>query len=192
MNKPLTRQDLKRQEILDQAQRLFWQGGFHATGVDALMADSGISKRTLYKYFPSKEHLIEAVLEQYGQSVDGALFAPARTRGEDAKAQILAVFDIRREMMEESGYKGCLAMKAGQEYAGKHAGIEAAGCQSSQYVEQRFVELCREAAVADPGTTGRQIGLLLQGAVITSQMRGHTEVFEAAKAAVRTLLNPVP
>lgn len=188
MDKPLTRQDIKRQEILDQAQRLFWCGGFHATGVDTVLADTGISKRTLYKYFPSKEHLIEAVLDQYGGAVDGALFEPAMARSTDPREQILAIFDVRREMMTCSDFQGCLAMKAGLEYTGKHAGIEARSRQSSLYVEQRFIDLCRAAGIKDAEEVGRQVNLLFQGAVMTAQMRRETDAFDAAKASVRRLL----
>jgi AcrR family transcriptional regulator len=188
MDKPLSRQDLKKQEILDQAQRLFWDGGFHATGVDAVMADTGISKRTLYKYFPSKEHLIEAVLDQYASAVDGALFEPAFARCADPREQILAIFDVRREMMNAGNCQGCLAIKAGQEYVGKHAGIEARSRDSSVYIEGRFVELCRAGGLADADEIGRQVNLVFQGAVMTSQMRRDTVVFDAAKVAVRRLI----
>ena len=75
----IARTSTKRQEIIDAAYRCFYDGGFHATGVDTVMADTGISKRTLYKYFPSKEHLIEAVLEHYGSGVEASLFGPAMT-----------------------------------------------------------------------------------------------------------------
>ncbi len=188
MDKPLSRQDVKKQEILDQAQRLFWCGGFHATGVDTVLADTGISKRTLYKYFPSKEHLIEAVLDQYSGAVDDALFAPAFARSSDPREQILAIFDVRREMMECGNFQGCLAMKAGMEYVGKHAGIEDRSRQSSVYVEERFIDLCRAAGLQHAGDIGRQVNLLFQGAVMTAQMRRETDVFDAAKATVRRLV----
>lgn len=188
MDKPLPRQDVKKQEILDQAQRLFWCSGFHATGVDTVLADTGISKRTLYKYFPSKEHLIEAVLDQYAAAVEGGLFAPAFARSADPREQILALFDVRREAMECSAFQGCLAIKAGQEYVGKHAGIEARSRDSSLYIEARFVDLCRAAGLKDAEEVGRQVNLLFQGAVMTAQMRRETDVFDAAKASVRRLL----
>lgn len=188
MNKPLSRQDVKKQEILDQAMRLFWESGFHATGVDTVLADTGISKRTLYKYFPSKEHLIEAVLAQYGAAVEASLFAPAMARSDDPREQILAIFDVRQEMMEASCHQGCLAMKAGLEYMGKHKGIEETSRQSSLYIEDRFIALCGAGGVKNPELAGRQINLLLQGAVLTSQARRDTDVFAAAKDAIRVLI----
>jgi len=178
---------LKRQEIIDQAYRLFYEGGFHATGIDTVMAGTGISKRTLYKYFPSKEHLIEAVLTKYAAAVDD-MFAPALARAADPRGQIHAIFDVRREAMDGHTCQGCLAMKAAGEYAGKHEGITAIGARSSLYVEQRFADLCAKAGLPDPALRGRQINLLLQGAVQTSQMRGNTEAFDAAKQALALFL----
>ncbi len=178
----------KRQEIVDQAYRLFYEGGFHATGVDAVMADTGISKRTLYKYFPSKEHLIEAVLVKYAGAVDGMMFRPALARSDDPRGQIRALFDVRREMMDANQFQGCLAMKAAGEYAGKHEGIIANGVRSSEYIEGRFVDLCEKAGMSDAAMRGRQINLLFQGAIQTSQVRGNTETFDAAKQALELFL----
>jgi AcrR family transcriptional regulator len=151
------------------------------------MANSGISKRTLYKYFPSKEDLIEAVLEQYGEDTDTFLFKPALSRSDDPREQILALFDIRQEMMSQN-CRGCLAMKAGQEYIGKHAGIAARGKGASVYVERRFIELCEKAGLKNPTETGRQLNLLFQGAALTSQMQQDPSVFEVAKKAAHILL----
>lgn len=179
----------KRQEIIDQAYRLFYDGGFHATGVDAVMADTGISKRTLYKYFPSKEHLIEAVLAKYAGDVDEMLLRPALARSSDPREQIRALFDVRREGMDGSKCQGCLAMKAAGEYAGKHEGIFAVGAQASCYLEQCLVDLCVKAGLPDPALRGRQIGLLFQGVIQTSQVRGNTDTFDAAKQALELFLS---
>ena len=181
-------QALKKQEILDRAERLFYCGGFHATGVDTVLADSGISKRTLYKYFASKEDLIQAVLDRYASNVDKMLFEPAKARTDDPRQRILAVFDVRRELMEMTEYLGCLAMKAAQEYKDRHPGIEDSGRQSVEHVEARFIELCRDARLSDPEAAGKTVALLFQGAVVTSQLRRDTSTFESAKAVVEGLL----
>ncbi len=178
----------KRQEIIDRAYALFYDGGFHATGIDKVMADSGISKRTLYKYFPSKEHLIEAVLEHYGAAVETKMLEPAMARTADPRGRILALFDVRRELMDASDCLGCLAMKAAQEYRGRHAGIEAIGQRASVFIEHKMAELCAEAGLSDPAVRGRQVSMLLQGAVLTSQVRGDTAVFADARAAAERLL----
>ena len=52
----------KRQILIDTATRLFSQDGYHAVGIDRILAEAGVAKMTLYKYFPSKKELVVEVL----------------------------------------------------------------------------------------------------------------------------------
>jgi AcrR family transcriptional regulator len=178
----------KKLEILKLAFDRFYDGGFHATGIDTVMAESGISKRTLYKYFDSKEDLIEGVLDYYGKEIANAYFAPAEAGHEDVRDQILACFDSRR-MMLEADRRGCLGIKASQEYAGKHEGIAARGEQLGFYFEQRFIDMCQKLSAADPTLLGKQITILFQGALLLSQVYRDAAPFETAKTAVQILLD---
>lgn len=178
----------KKTEIVQSAYERFYDGGFHATGVDAVMAETGISKRTLYKYFDSKEDLIEAVLAHYGAQIGETLFRPAQQFSDDPRRQILAFFDIRKEMITESPVRGCLGIKAAQEYVGKHDGIAAAGKAFAKVVESTFVRLCEKAGFDEPVLLGREITTLFQGAVLLSQVYGEPSPFQAAKSAVGVLI----
>src|SRR3954451_6088688 len=53
-----------KERILETADRLFYLRGIRAVGVDTIAAEVGISKRTLYNHFPSKDELIAAYLER--------------------------------------------------------------------------------------------------------------------------------
>ena len=53
-----------RQRILDAAYELFYRRGYSRVGVDAVAARAGITKRTLYNHFDSKDALLAAVLER--------------------------------------------------------------------------------------------------------------------------------
>src|ERR1700741_2796295 len=110
----------KKLEIVKWAFDRFYDGGFHATGIDAVMADSGISKRTVYKYFSSKEELIEAVLNYYGTGIVRELFDPVMAASDDPREQIIAFFDVRKAMVDKNPIRGCLGVKAYQEFVGKH------------------------------------------------------------------------
>src|SRR5882672_533653 len=52
------------ERILETADRLFYGQGIRAMGVDTIAAEIGISKRTLYNHFPSKDALIVAYLQR--------------------------------------------------------------------------------------------------------------------------------
>ena len=51
-----------RQRVLETADRLFYQDGIRAVGIDRIIAEAGVAKMSLYKHFPSKDDLILAVL----------------------------------------------------------------------------------------------------------------------------------
>ncbi|RTL53554.1 MAG: TetR/AcrR family transcriptional regulator [Bradyrhizobiaceae bacterium] len=179
----------KKQAIVKQAFERFYDGGFHAVGIDSVMADSGISKRTLYKYFPSKEDLIEAVLDYYGAIVTRELFDPVMKASGSARERIMMFFDRRKAMIDRNPIRGCLGMKAAQEYAGKHKGIAGHGKNAARIVEQNFVKLCEEAGFQKPRELGKQLSLLFQGALLMSQVTGDSSQFASAKAAAVVLLD---
>lgn len=54
----------RREHLIETALQLFYQHGYHATGIDTILAASGVAKRTLYKHFASKDALILAVLRR--------------------------------------------------------------------------------------------------------------------------------
>jgi AcrR family transcriptional regulator len=179
----------KKLEIVKWAFDRFYEGGFHATGIDTMMADSGISKRTLYKYFSCKEGLIEAVLDYYGEVATRELFDPVKALSDDPHRQILALFDIRKAMSDKNPIRGCLGIKASQEFVGRHQGIATQAKSAAQYVERNFIEMCQRAGFAKPTSLGKQINILFQGAVLLSQVLGESSPFVSAKAAVSSLLD---
>jgi TetR/AcrR family transcriptional repressor of uid operon len=69
----LARQEDQRKRILDAAIVCFARGGFHATGMQAVCAEAGMSPGGLYRYFPSKEAIIEAIVERDRADIPGHL-----------------------------------------------------------------------------------------------------------------------
>jgi TetR/AcrR family transcriptional regulator, repressor for uid operon len=67
------RQEDQRRRILDAAIKAFAHGGFHATGMQAVCAEAGMSPGALYRYFPSKEAIIEAIVERDRADIPGQL-----------------------------------------------------------------------------------------------------------------------
>ena len=176
----------KKLEIVKFAFDRFRDGGFHATGMEAALAGSGISKRTLYKYFPSKEDLIEAVLQVYGENVVRELFGPVADI-DDPREQIIEFFNVRR-YADRMLTRGCLGMNAAQEYAGKHEGIVKLGIKANSRGEEKFLELCKRAGFAEPRRLAKQLNLILQGALVLSHASDDVAPFLLARDAASALL----
>src|ERR1700754_3745652 len=89
---------LKRDEMVKYAYDLFYRNGFHATGVDTIIGGTGISKRTLYKYFTSKEGLIIASIDYYHQTRYSLIASYlGKTTVKDPVDKALRIFDYLAE-----------------------------------------------------------------------------------------------
>jgi AcrR family transcriptional regulator len=75
------RKDARPQELLDAALELFVEKGFAATRSEEVAARAGVSKGTLYLYYPSKEELLKAVIRQTlsAEIAEGARVLDAHT-----------------------------------------------------------------------------------------------------------------
>ena len=63
MNKNVERGQATRAHLVDVATRLFAERGYDGTSIEAVLADSGVSRGSLYHHFPGKDALFWAVLE---------------------------------------------------------------------------------------------------------------------------------
>src|ERR1700754_4317117 len=88
-----------KERILATADKLFYLQGIRAIGVDTIAAEVGISKRTLYNHFPSKDALIAAYLERR--------FVHARPSDRPPAEQILATFDSLERRFAAEDFRGC-------------------------------------------------------------------------------------
>jgi AcrR family transcriptional regulator len=92
-----------KERILETADRLFYLQGIRAIGVDTIAAEIGISKRTLYNHFPSKDALISAYLERRFLQ-----HTPPDKRSEKSPVeQILGTFDSLERRFSSKDFRGC-------------------------------------------------------------------------------------
>src|SRR6266851_102941 len=98
MASPRAKQPMK-ERILETADRLFYLQGIRAVGVDTIAAEIGISKRTLYNHFPSKDALIAAYLARR--------LTPVKPSGLPPEDQILGDFDRLERAFASRGFRGC-------------------------------------------------------------------------------------
>ena len=169
-----------RERILETADRLFYLQGIRAVGVDTIAAEIGISKRTLYNYFASKDELIVAYLSRRLRPAPASDLAPVQ--------QILGNFERMERTFASGVFRGCPFVNAVAELKEP---AHAANKIAFAFKEQRrlwFRDLLTRLGVDDPDTLALQLQLLADGAIAAALVRGDPKVAVTAGQAARTLL----
>jgi len=176
----------KRDQIIEHVYSVFYQHGFHAAGLDLLLAGSGISKRTLYKYFDSKEALIAATVQHYA-GLFRAELAVRITPKMKALDKVLAAFDAQEALVCRHGFNGCFALKALLEYDQNQPEIWQATQGVFADLMAFFILQSKALKHPNPETLACQIEILFRGAVLSAQSGKSKQPFEWARQAVRQL-----
>jgi AcrR family transcriptional regulator len=168
------------ERIMEAADRLFYQKGIRAVGVDTVAAEAGISKRSLYDTFPSKDALVAAYLRQRIQPLPASDQPPA--------AQVLALFDQLHVRFVKGDFRGCPFVNAVTELA---EDCETARAIALDYKDERrrhIASLLVLAGAADPDGLASQITLLFEGAIASMLVRQDPAVALQARDAAFVLM----
>ena len=173
------KQDMKAR-ILETADRLFYLQGIRAVGVDTVAAEVGISKRTLYNHFPSKDALIAAYLQRRFKMPPLSDKAPA--------AQILGTFGSLERRFGSAGFRGCPFVNAVAELGAEDRAVRKIAVAFKESRRVWFRDLLTQLGVDDPDGIATQLALLVDGSIAQNLVRDDPSMARAAKAAARILL----
>lgn len=178
----------KRDQLLDTAWRLFYRDGYHAVGIDTILAEAGVAKMTLYNHFASKDDLIVAVLErrhdQFMESLENAIEAAGRA----PMKRLLAVFDWLQAWLTSDGFNGCAFIRAVAEYPRADERPHQVAAAHKQSVIDRMAALAKDAGLKDAAAVGRHLALLIEGAIVTAHTFGPGNVARDTREAARRLI----
>jgi AcrR family transcriptional regulator len=108
-----------RERILLTAHALFYRDGIRATGIDRVIGESGVTKVTFYRHFPSKNHLVQSYLD-YRHARWMAWFEDALRRhgAERAGRGLDALVPALAEWLRDEHYRGCAFINSVGELGG--------------------------------------------------------------------------
>ncbi|MGV9296267.1 TetR/AcrR family transcriptional regulator [Amycolatopsis sp. NPDC003676] len=178
----------KAQAVLAAASELFYERGIHAVGVDVIAAKAGVTKKTLYDRFGSKDRLVVEYLSARDARWRGFLGEWLGKAGADPRDRLTAAFDASAAWAKKYGGKGCSMINAHAEISDPAHPAYAVVTESKKWMLGVFVELAESAGVSDPRQTGEQIMLLHEGAVVMAGMRVAKDVFKRAAETAVVLL----
>jgi AcrR family transcriptional regulator len=176
-----------RDRILETAFRLFYARGVRGVGVDAVIAESGVAKATLYKHFRSKDDLVLAYLDKVDRAWRAQLEAASEDAGPDPRDRLVGMFDALTTACRQDGFRGCAFINTASE-AEPGSKVHARTVEHKAAVRAWVRDLAASAKAPDPEGLSRALTLLLDGGLSAGVLDADPESAEAAKAAGRTLV----
>jgi AcrR family transcriptional regulator len=177
-----------RTRILDAAYDLFSRRGIRGVGIDAVIAQSGVSRMTLYRHFRSKQELVLAYLQcREEQWTRAWLQAEVQQRAAGPQERLLAIFDVFDGWFHEAGFEGCSFINAMLETADDHDDIHEASIAYLSGIRDFLQELARGAGVADPEDFARKWHILMNGSIVAAG-EGDLRAAQRAQQIGRLLL----
>jgi AcrR family transcriptional regulator len=178
-----------RERLLDAAYRSFYRKGFSRSGLDEIAAEAGVTKRTLYYHFPSKDDLLAAMLErQSGPALQQIQQWAEHLQG-DAKAWISAPFDEVEKWGSQPWFAGTGFSRVVMELAdlpGHPA--RAVASTHKKAVEAWVAARLAGSGEPEPDERARELVLLLEGAVMLMLVHRDPTYTRAARDAAMRLV----
>ncbi len=176
-----------RDRILQTAGDLFFQYGYRAIGIDLIIAQSGVAKATLYRYFPAKDDLIAAYLEETNQRFWN-WFDAAAAHGETPRDQLERVFEALQKLVTTPTCHGCPFLMAATEFPDRdHPGHQVA-VRHKDAVRARFQALCESASLRNASVLADHLLLLLDGAFMAVRLYGIDNPAREVAASAKRLI----
>ncbi|MBR1189886.1 TetR/AcrR family transcriptional regulator [Bradyrhizobium sp. AUGA SZCCT0160] len=177
---PLPAKPAMKDRILETADRLFYLQGIRAVGVDTIAAEIGISKRTLYNHFPSKDALISAYLARR--------FVQPRPSDKPAVEQILSTFDALERRFAAKDFRGCPFVNAVAELGGEDKSVRKIAIAFKESRRLWFRDLLLQIGVGNAEALATQLAVLVDGCIAQDMVRNDPAMARAAKEAATVLL----
>ena len=178
-----------RQQIIDAAYTLFYQSGFIRAGVDAIANAAGITKRTLYQHFGSKDELIEAVLEHQHQMALERIRRWADCITGKPNQMVMTLFEKLAQWAAGPEWQGSGFTRAAVEFADLpgHPARKAAR-RHKEEVESYLVEKFAAQDLDDAEQLVREVLLLIEGCQTLALIHGNLGYIDAARHAALILV----
>lgn len=159
----------KEEAILVAATRLFSQFGYHAVGVDLIIKEANVAKMTFYKFFPSKNILIQKTLIRRSLFLQTKIIC-AVDDSSTSIDKIKSIFSWYEEWTTRSDFNGCMFIKASEQFPCPDNTIKQAVKDHKQWLTAYIIDLLDDLNITNIHKIARYIVVVLEGLSVNINM----------------------
>lgn len=156
--------------------------------MDAVVKLAGTNKMTLYKYFSSKDDLVIAFLRKRNADFTAWFVDQINSKAEHPKDKMLAIFDVISEWLEIPEFRGCAFINAAAEFPVEGNPVHQVSAEFYDQFRSYIGNFAEQCGIASPENLALQLSLLVEGAIVSEQMKRHSGAAEQAKRAAVVLI----
>lgn len=178
-----------KKRILKAANGLFYAEGIRAVSVDAIAAKAGLTKKTLYYHFQSKDDLVAEYLMSRDQPNLDAMRKWFDEQEGSIADKVYAIFDGVVQSSQHPKWRGCGFLRTAGELANMpgHPAIKAGAAHKKRF-ETWLTEVFKDQKLNDAPSLARHIVLLLDGSFAVMMVHHDSAYIEAAGRAAKQLV----
>ncbi len=178
-----------RDRILQTASALFYQEGTRAVGVDLIVERTGVAKTSLYRYFPTKDHLIKEFLasedRDFWQQWDKVSDTHAKRPEQELDAQLQWI----GERIARAAYRGCPQINIAAEYADENHPARLVAVAHKAELRRRLTIVARNMKLRQPEHFALQMAIVIDGALSSGRALHEAGPAKFLQGIARTLVS---
>lgn len=179
-----------REKILATAEQLIYQNGIHATGMDLLVRTSGVARKSIYRYFVTKDEVAEAALK--ARDIRWMYwFRTECDKADTPHARILSMFTVLKGWFESEGFCGCAFINTAGEVGDPDDPIRQLAKLHKQKLLDYTLELTEQLDIEQPQALAKQLLVLIEGAITMARVMGDYSTADSARNVAQLLLKQV-
>lgn len=179
-----------KERILETASRLFYDQGYHVTGINQIIDEADIARASLYNHYPSKTDLLLAYLDKTHASWFEELDLFLKPI-EGIREKLLGLFDFRSLRQQKLKYKGCHFNKIASEASDDQAVLAKVKAHKERFrrlIHELVAQIPHRRSILDNEKLADTIFLLLEGGIAIGGMYRSSEAAEKAKQIAEAIL----
>lgn len=176
-------------KLLTAAKRLFCKEGIHATGVARVVKEAGVSRKTLYERYGSKDNLLRAVFEEEAAMWVNWFERDIAGQKQGLNAQIDLLFDLLKDWFNSRGFYGCVFINAVAEHEKQDGWIREVAASHRDKINAYIEAMLTADRLPDAKQATEKISFIIDGAIIAAMIDSNGEfVADTALAACRDVI----
>jgi AcrR family transcriptional regulator len=174
-------------KVLATAEHLIYHHGIHAMGMDLLVRTSGVARKSIYRYFATKDEIAAQALS--ARDIRWMhWFRSESDKADTVEGRILTMFTVLKGWFESEGFCGCAFINTAGEVGDPTDPVRLVAKLHKQKLYDYILELCRELPAPDPAALAKHLLILIDGAITLARVMGDYSAADSAREVAKILL----